>query len=240
MALVTAAAFAATATGTSSEKPSVEPVPSALTAEAQQGPAGEGLLSRYLVSPEAAGPSAHSSAQAELVDWALGRFSAAGLHLPELDIHFQSSTLDCGGRQGLYHPQTRSLFMCVAQKRTMLHELAHAWTDTRLTEELRETFLEVRQLRSWDDRNLAWDQRGTEHASEIIAWALMDTPLHVPTTPAGPGGPIVFRLLTIPDSDVEALTYGYALLTGLNPPFRHPSEWQGIIDIGEPGVAYSI
>ena len=147
--------------------------------------------------------------------------------------------MSCGGREGLYHTATSSLYICTTRKQTLLHELAHAWTDVRLSEELRTAFVRLRGVRSWDDRNDPWELRGTEHAAEIITWALMDRPIHVPTYPGSPDAEPIYRLLSIPNSDVDSLAFGYQLLTGSFPAFRHASEWDGIIDVGNPELRFA-
>ncbi|MFQ5968079.1 MAG: hypothetical protein ACE5MI_10775 [Acidimicrobiia bacterium] len=221
------------------------PTPPELTKESQalvlqaEGPIHEGLLANYLVSTDSPPSGLLTREQEELVRWALWRFSAAGLELPEVDIFFQNDTMSCGGRQGLYHTETATLYLCTPRKQTILHELAHAWTEAQLSEERRTGFVEFRGVRSWDSRSDPWELRATEHASEIITWALMDRPIHVPTQPAGPGGETIFQLLSIPKSDVDALALGYEFLTGTLPPFRHASEWEEILQIGNPELRYA-
>ena len=50
--------------------------------------------------------------------------------------------------------------------------MAHAWIDAHVTAGLEERFLRLRQLERWNDHGDEWEQRGTEHAAEIVEWAL--------------------------------------------------------------------
>jgi hypothetical protein len=166
--------------------------------------------------------------QQELVDWALGRFTESRLDLPEVKIQFHPSSLECLGREGIYFLKTQSLQMCSLSKRTMLHELAHAWADHAMNSEERQAFIDYRGLESWNARDEAWAQRATEHIAEIIAWALMDVPIHVPDLVVDEDGTTetVYRLVLIPDSEVETLADAYRIITGADPIFRSPAEWQ--------------
>jgi hypothetical protein len=121
---------------------------------------------------------------------------------------------------GLYYESEKRLRMCSLDKRTMLHELAHAWANMSLTPGEKEAFSSLRGVR-WNDHSDSWQERGTEHAAEIIAWALADERYSVrwATTEAGVSVS-EFRLLTIENSDVEALHQGFVLLTGMEPMFR--------------------
>lgn len=169
-----------------------------------------------------------TKAQQALVDFALGRFAAQGLELPpDLKIEFHDSVLEIGGREGVYVHSTRSLHMGTLSKRTMLHELAHAWAAHSLTEEQRISFTAYRGLEAWNDHDYPWSERATEHAAEIVAWALLDQPNHVPSIERRPDGSseTVYRLLTIEDSDVETLVEAFRFLTGQDPVFRNPAEW---------------
>ena len=161
--------------------------------------------------------------QQDLVVWAMDRFVANGLDLPPIETEFSPSTIDCMGHKGLYYAAERRLHMCAMDKRTMLHELAHAWANVALSKADRQRFVELRGLNTWNDRGEAWKERGTEHAAETIAWALMDEPIHVRWVEDGIES---FRLLTIPDSDVNSLAAGFEALTSFDSPYRHASEVQ--------------
>jgi hypothetical protein len=86
-------------------------------------------------------------------------------------------------------------------RRTVLHEMAHAWVDAHVSAGLEERFLRLRQLETWNDHDAGWEERGSEHAAEIIEWAL-----------AGQGGGT--ELPSIPDNDPQQLAEAYRLLTG--------------------------
>jgi hypothetical protein len=111
--------------------------------------------------------------------------------------------------------------MCSLEKKTMLHELAHAWVGIEFSANDRQRFMELRELSSWNDRDVPWEQRGTEHAAEILTWGLMDEPTLVRWVEDGIES---FRLLSIPNSDVESLAVGFEVLTGLDSPHGHTDE----------------
>jgi hypothetical protein len=147
------------------------------------------------------------------VDWALDRFDAAGLELPTMVIEFAADRTGCGGNTAvaIHGGSEPTIIVCaghaspdVVIRRTLLHEMAHIWANAALDESTRRAFLELRGLESWADVP-AWDERGSEHAAEIVTWALMDGEL---------------LMATLPDSDPADLGAGYALLTGLPVPER--------------------
>jgi hypothetical protein len=152
-------------------------------------------------------------AQQEMARWAIGRFEAAGLSLPALEIRFHPTPNGCGGRSGGYADGKADLcgvHVNLLSRRDLLHEMAHGWVGSTVSAGLRARFLRLRQLESWNDQALDWDERGTEHAADIISWALCDqgTGIHRPS---------------IPRNDVSQLADGYELLTGrplpeLSPP----------------------
>jgi hypothetical protein len=124
-----------------------------------------------------------TQADAALAEWALSRFEQAGLSLPPLVIAFHDDLEPCEGNFGYYRAGARArIDICgfnadrflVTPKKTLLHELAHAWTRHTLTPTTRESFLDFRGLRAWNDDDLPWAEQGSEQAAEIIAWALMD------------------------------------------------------------------
>jgi hypothetical protein len=151
-------------------------------------------------------------ADAALTAWALARFERAGLQLPPLAIAFHDDKAPCKGRYGLYESGTRGhVDICAFNrnrflmfpKKTILHELGHAWAHHALTDETRQRFLEFRELEAWRSQSTPWEDQGTEHAAEIIAWALMDQ--EIPLTAIG-------------DSDPLVLARAYELLTSTQPP----------------------
>jgi hypothetical protein len=163
-----------------------------------------------------------SEPQRELVEWATGRFEHAGLDLPQVEYVFHDDLMPCGGRVGLYHASQRLLEMCRLDRPTVLHELAHAWANAHLDDATRRAFMATRGLDVWHGGDVPWEQRATEHAAEIIAWALLDRNRLVRwVEPAADGSDVVtWRLLSLPGGDVDALVAGYRLLTGLEPAWR--------------------
>jgi hypothetical protein len=124
-----------------------------------------------------------SRADAALAEWALERFDRAGLVLPPLRITFHDEPAGCGGHFGLYRSGAAAqVDICgfnwdrfvVTARKTILHELAHAWLGHESSAATRERFLELRGLTTWGDDRFPWEEQGSEQAAEIIAWALMD------------------------------------------------------------------
>jgi hypothetical protein len=145
-----------------------------------------------------------SSSQRAMARWALDRFAAEGLALPPLEIRFQAKESACGGYLGSYADGTATV--CGARatrmtRRTLLHEVAHAWTNSRLSREEEVRFLEFRGLRTWNADGVPWEERGFEQAAEVMSWALCDQ---------GSG----YLRPFIPNNAVEQLTDSYELLTG--------------------------
>lgn len=163
-----------------------------------------------------AGPSSShrgvmDPAAAAAVDWARGRFVAAGLDFPEVDVVAHDDLFDCGGHVGLYHPGRRLLELCRADSESVLHELAHAWADFNLSDADRAAFTAYRGVAGWNDQSEEWRDRATEHVAEIMVWALMDRDTTVKWVEDGVAE---WRLLTIPDSSPERLAAGFEMLTG--------------------------
>ena len=94
------------------------------------------------------------------------------------------------------------------RRHALLHELAHAWADLHLTDDERQAFVEMRGATTWRDRDAAWEDRATEHAAEIIAWAVADYPL--------------FPHIGLADRTCDSFAAGYEFLTGTQPPHGHP------------------
>ena len=171
-------------------------------------------------------PAALNPEQQELVNLAKGRFEAQGMELPEINYVFHFDLRTCNGHKGMYHKSTRTLEMCSMDLHTMLHELAHAWTNVHFTTHQMEAFVAERDLDSWNDHNHAWDRRGTEHVAETIAWALAVDPHHVKWVEEAPDGSrqTTHRILTI-GVGVDTLLDNFRRITGMGPVFRHTDEW---------------
>ena len=152
-----------------------------------------------------------TESDAELTEWALGQFAQAGLHLPPMTVAFHDSKERCGGHPGLYQSGTPArIDICgfnwdrfiPKAKMTLLHELAHAWAAHTLTAEARQQFVDLRRLPTWGDDRWPWEEQGSEHAAEIITWALMDKE---------------HGMSSIPESRPESLARAYLELTGTLP-----------------------
>jgi len=138
--------------------------------------------------------------QQELAHWAIGRFEAAGLELPPIEIRFHAGGGGCGGHLGYSRGEivdVCSTLVNLMSRRIVLHELAHAWAAVNVTGATRERFLSLRGLDNWNDVAVPWNERGFEHAAEVIAWAIGERIL----TP------------TLPDVAPEQLAAAYRALT---------------------------
>ena len=145
-------------------------------------------------------------ARTELVDWAVGRYQAAGLELPSIDLQFHETDAGCHGNvgwtDGFDVELCTRLAMEAGPQRIVLHELAHAWCNANLDEAGREAFDRFRGSPSWNGSTSSWKARGTEQAAEIIAWGLGDG-----------------TMLPLIEGDVspEGLASAFELLTGRAP-----------------------
>ena len=153
-----------------------------------------------------------SATDNSLLHWALSRFAGARLDPPTVHISFHDEKDGCAGHPGLFRDQPKpQIDICgfsefsTAAKKTVLHELAHAWAHENLTEDDIDEFLDSRGLDVWAGPRAPWELKGSEHAAEIISWALFDRELD---------------LVTIPDARPEAIEAGYRLLTGQALPNR--------------------
>ena len=107
----------------------------------------------------------------ETITWAVGRFAAAGLELPDLDVRFP---VYCKGKGAIYHIGESSVDFCRVNKKNVLHEFAHAWDDTSGDVD-REGFLELRGLDIWfGGLDVPCEEQGSEHLAIVIAWGLME------------------------------------------------------------------
>ncbi len=81
----------------------------------------------------------------------------------------------------------------------------------RAADHQRQAFVELQGLNAWHDKDISWNDRGTEHAAEIIAWGLGET-----SRPPR----------WIPNNDLDSLTTAYHQLTGTDPITDTTDEWQ--------------
>jgi hypothetical protein len=147
-----------------------------------------------------------------LLGWAISRFIGADLDLPVVAVAFHDQKEPCAGHPGLFRDQPKPrIDICgfsdfsTAAKKTLLHELAHAWAHENLSDRDIEEFLVLRGLEIWAGPLAPWELKGSEHAAEIISWALFDRELD---------------LVTIPDAGPEAIEASYRILTGRSLPDR--------------------
>lgn len=122
----------------------------------------------------------------ELVDWARGRFALVGLDLPDVEILFHGDNEPCAGNKGRYRLSGghARIDVCIADKptfhfqlqrrRTLIHELAHAWDHANLDDADRMRLLDVVDAESWYAPESHWDERGVERFAETIVWGLYD------------------------------------------------------------------
>lgn len=142
--------------------------------------------------------------QRAMARWAIGRFEAGGLTLPPLDVRFHTARTGCYGRLGYYVDGTVDVcgvHVNQMSRRTLLHEMAHGWVESNVSPDQRARFLHLRRLRTWNDHGVDWEQRGFEHAAEIMSWALCDQ---------GTGT----QLPSVPLNSPDQLADAYKLLTG--------------------------
>lgn len=152
-------------------------------------------------APRGVTVSGGSAEQRELARWTIGRFEAAGLELPPIEIRFHAGGGGCGGHLGYARGdvvEVCSTLVNAMSRRIVLHELGHAWAAVNVTGAARERFLRLRGLDNWNDVAVPWNERGFEHAAEILAWAIGERIL----TP------------TLPNVAPEELAAAYRALTG--------------------------
>lgn len=145
-----------------------------------------------------------------LIEWALGRFDEVGLELPALAVTVHEDQDGCDGAAGMYRPGARpQLDLCVLEDPTSmparlitLHELAHAWAETTLTDDEKQAFLDLRGLDHWTDRDTPRHEWGAEHIAEVVSWGLMDQKV---------------RVIRIYDAKPEQLTEAFELMVGTEP-----------------------
>jgi hypothetical protein len=144
------------------------------------------------------------------VEWGLDRFRRAGLSLPAIAVGIHDDDAPCNGNAGLYRPlDPVEVHLCSssptgsrAARLITLHELAHAWAETRMTGDDRAALLRLRRLDAWTDPRLPRHDWGAEHAAEIVSWGLMDEPVPI---------------IRIRDAEPAALSIAFELLVGRPP-----------------------
>ena len=118
--------------------------------------------------------------------WATERFALVGLELPEVQVSFHDDTEPCNRNEGLYHgdhgvhraqicvPDHGTFASDLHRRRTLIHELAHAWEHANLDDEARERLLTILDAEAWFTSDLSWEERGGERFAETIVWGLLD------------------------------------------------------------------
>ena len=148
--------------------------------------------------------SGGTAEQQAMGQWAEDRFAAAEIGVPSLEVRFHRERRGCDDRMGLYEDGVAhicGMYVNDMSRRMLLHEVAHSWVESHVSASLETRFLRLRQLETWNDHDVEWEARGTEHAAEIIGWA-------VAGQPDGTGMP------SIPMNDPSQLAAAYELLTG--------------------------
>lgn len=115
--------------------------------------------------------------QRESAFWAIAQFEKAGLTVPSIAIRFHQDSESCNSHRGIFSSGLQRVDVCVEEPSVILHEIAHAWNHTNLTDAKRSEYVSVGGFGSWDDPETPWYDRGSEDAADTIAWALLDDPI---------------------------------------------------------------
>ncbi len=143
--------------------------------------------------------------------WTQNLFTAAGFEPPAVTVEFFESDERCGGARGRAWLDQAKIAICAThsnpdvqlqwRQRTLLHELAHAWIDENVSPADLAAFTELRGLETWSPRDVAWEERATEHAAEIFMWGIQ-------------GGDYTVDF-SIDGTSCPELSEGYELLSGV-------------------------
>lgn len=155
-----------------------------------------------------------------LLEWGVGRYDAAGLELPPIvRATFTQYSAFCDDIRAKCRldPDGAALTFCWDERTAcadsmceeflpgieavVLHELAHVWL-AELDATTKQAFTGHVELDTWDDPAVGWGRRAHEHAADTMAWALMDTDVH---------------MLRIDDPPDDHLAEGFRILTRLAP-----------------------
>ncbi len=121
-----------------------------------------------------------------LIEEVRSGFEAAGLTIdPAVTVGLYRTPEACKGNMGLYLPNAEpQVRVCWTHEdagvehrlraQALTHELAHAYIDANVSEPLQQAYLEFNGLESWRAGAVAWEDRGTEHAAELVTWAVLD------------------------------------------------------------------
>ena len=149
---------------------------------------------------------AQTPKQQEMAEWALGRYEAAGLELPSLIIDFAGrDTSECRGAAGSVYLDRAPIVvkLCWDDRFVLLHELAHVWAADNIPAAKHEPFMAMRtDAVSWGGAEVVWEQRGKEHAANVIAWGVLEDPFPISRTYP---------------NDPDSLRSAFEFLTGTHP-----------------------
>jgi hypothetical protein len=149
-----------------------------------------------------------TASQRVAVGTAIEWYAEMGFELPPVIVRGGGRDTLCKGHSGLYVwgagvPEVR---ICTTggawEQRVVLHELAHAWSYEQMPAPRRDDFVALRGLDAWHDVDDPWELRGDEHAAEIIAWGVSETP---------------FSVMRISGRTCTELRAGFVALTGVEP-----------------------
>ena len=145
-------------------------------------------------------------AQQEMAQGAVARFAEAGLQLPVVEIAFpgqDQSGCDGSPARAYLDREPVEVRMCWNSEMILLHELAHAWEAHNVDQSLHEPFMGMRDgVKSWAGLDDAWEERGREHAANVIAWGLLEDPYPISRTYP---------------NDPDSLTAAFRFITGTEP-----------------------
>jgi len=128
-----------------------------------------------------------SATEAELLAASADLFHSNGMDLPDgLVASFHDDEADCEDMLGLFTVEEDGPRVRVCwthddpgvqrrlQEQALVHELAHAWVDSNVSDGTREEFVVLTEAETWNSRSSEWNDRGTERAADLITWALLD------------------------------------------------------------------
>ncbi len=149
---------------------------------------------------------ADDAQQHEMAMSAVERFGMAGLDLPPVILEFDGpNQAACGGAPARTSITAESnlIRLCWTDEFILLHELAHVWVSFNVRPAQHEPFMAMRNdVQLWASSQVPWEQRGCEHAANVIAWGLLEDPYPISRTYP---------------NDPAALRSAFVLLTGTNP-----------------------
>jgi hypothetical protein len=145
------------------------------------------------LAPPTAAPDArevllegHRGPDRELIEWAIGRFDEVGLEVPGVRIVVDPADELCAGVHGRFVAGDRDpkIVLCLEhresyeavlyRRRTMMHELAHAWDHATLTEQDRLALQPLLGVDTWYGGTHQWEDRGAERLAETLVWGFYD------------------------------------------------------------------